>query len=69
MQTALVKPRRLAASAIFAVLLMVTLATYARISAPIPSTAHVTSRPTILTTICSPQPATQDLPTTPSHPR
>lgn len=60
-------PRRLAATAIFALLLMATLAAYGRLSIPV--TAKVGSAriaPPVI--VCSSQQANPDLPPIPRHP-
>lgn len=60
-------PRRIAATAIFALLLMATLAAYGRLTAP--ATSKVGSARTALPAIaCSSQQATPDLPPIPRHP-
>ena len=61
------KPRRLAATAIFALLLLVTLAAYGRLSAPVASKVGST-RVALPIIVCSSQQANPDLPPVPGHP-
>ncbi|HEY7342966.1 MAG TPA: hypothetical protein VH591_18985 [Ktedonobacterales bacterium] len=60
-------PRRLAATAIFALLLMATLAAYGRLTAPVTSKVGAT-RVALPIIVCASQQANPDLPPIPRHP-
>jgi hypothetical protein len=65
--TTLLKPRRLAATAMLALLLMATLVVYGRVSSPGAAAAHMAVRPALPAIICAP-PQDQGLPSLPLHP-